>query len=370
MRNICIESHVLNHPRRSGVMTYTEGLVNGLRDVDQENSYSLVYYSLWRNSSHMPGPAGRNFSKTVLRMPDRTFYGRQALTDRIALPLFFNAKKINIFHRTCGYTMPFVKNIFGILTVHDLRTLTIGDSFWAQNIEHYRKTINALNACVVVSECTKRDLVEHLKVDEQKMHVVYQAAHERFRPASEEEITHVRKKYNLSDPFFLSLGSVPRKNIDGIIRAFALSKAKTEHLLVLSCNYDVAKYRQLAESLGVANRLRILESLTDEDIVVLYSACQAFVFPSLYEGFGLPIVEAFQCKAPVITSTISSCPEVAGDAAILVDPNQPQAIAEAMDHLWLHPRERQVLIDKGIARGKMFTREQHARDMLGIYGRA
>ena len=128
--------------------------------------------------------------------------------------------------------------------------------------------------------------------------------------------------------------------------------------------------RSCAESLGVKDRIRILDRLNDEDIVSLYSACRAFVFPSLYEGFGLPILEAFQCKAPVITSNVSSCPEVAGDAAILVDPENAGEIASAMDQLCTDEVLRKGLIGKGLRRAGQFGWDQFAREMEKVYALA
>ena len=365
--NICIESSVLNHNRRSGLMTYTEGLVYSLFENDRLNEYFLAYYSLSRKAGDMPGPAGNNFCKEVLKVPDREFWKRQFLIDHVILPDFFRSKKIRIFHRPSGYTMPSLKNIFKVLTIHDLRTLTIGDNVWAQNIADYQKTVNSLDACVVVSECTKQDLLKHFAMDEKKIKVIYLGADKRFQPSNKEDIKKTLNKYGLNEPFLLSLGSVPRKNIDGIIRGFAAARSKKDHILVLSCNFDIEKYAQLAQSLGVADRVRILDRLTDDEIVTLYSSCRSFVFPSLYEGFGLPILEAFQCKAPVITSNISSCPEVAGDAAILVDPNKPQEIAEAIDEMCQNTALRESLVQKGLERSKLFNWDKYAQEIQKVY---
>jgi len=369
--NICIESQLLNHPRRSGLMTYTEGLVNGLYQNDHENDYKLIYYSLKRSADMMPGPGNGRFSKIVLRVPDQEFFGREFWVDSVALPHFFSQNKIRIFHRVAGYTMPATRNIFKILTIHDLRTLTIGDRVWKQNTEHYRRTIMGLDACVVVSECTRRDLVEHFKVDEQKIKVVYLGADERFKPAAPEAVDKTLRKYHLNhQPFLLSIGSVPRKNIEGIIQGFNGSIFKSKFLLVLSCNINVEKHRQLIDELGLGQRIFILDKLSDEEVVALYTACHCFVFPSLYEGFGLPIIEAMQCGAPVITSNISSCPEVAGDAAILVNPNNIYEISEAINQVCRHDALRKSLIAKGYERAKKFSWENFAEGMKKIYAMA
>jgi len=136
---ICLESQLLNHHKRSGVLTYTEGLINGLKQNDQENEYELAFYSLTRQPKEMPGPGDQNFHKSVLRVPDQPFIGRQFFIDQFFLPSFLKSQKIDVFHRPSGYTMPTVKGVFKILTIHDLRTLTIGDNVWKQNIADYQK---------------------------------------------------------------------------------------------------------------------------------------------------------------------------------------------------------------------------------------
>ena len=364
---ICIEAQPLNHHRRSGLMTYTEGLVNSVYQQNSTDDYTLAYYSMKRNASDMPGPAGNGFHKTVLRVPDEEFPLRTKFLNQIVLPNFFKKNKIDIFHRPNGYNMPESRKVFKVLTVHDLRTLTIGDKKWSQKIEHYHETLSKLDVCVVVSECTKRDMLEHFQIDEKKIKIVYLAADERFKPASEEKISELRNKYNLKERFLLSVGSVPRKNIDGIIKGFAGSSAKKDFILVLGCNQDIETYTQLAKSLNVFEKIRILPTLTDDDMISMYSACHCFVFPSLYEGFGLPILEAMQCEAPVITANMSSCPEVAADAALLIDPRNPQEISYAIDQICGNEPLRQELIRKGSIRCKEFSWKKYGVEIKKIY---
>lgn len=367
---ICIESQPLNHNRRSGLMTYTEGLINSVYQQNTSDEYQLAYYSLKRKADSMPGPSGNGFTKVMLRVPDWDFPLRNEFLNSFALPEYFKKNKIDVFHRPNGYNMPSSRKVFKVLTVHDLRTLTIGDTKWSQNIDHYHETLNRLDVCVVVSECTKRDMIEHFHLDERKIKVVYLAADERFRPLDKPYLDEVRKKYNLNEKFLLSIGSVPRKNIDGIIRAFAGCRSKKDYILVLGCNQDLDKYTELAKTLNILERIRFLTDLTDGDIVAMYNACHCFVFPSLYEGFGLPIVEAMQCGAPVITSNVSACPEVAGDAAVFVDPNDVQEIGDAIDQICKNEHLRTDFIRKGFERSKLFNWDQYAVNIRKIYATA
>ena len=365
--NICIEAQLLNYRRRSGLMTYTEGLINSLYRANLADNYTLGYYSLTRQAHNMPGPSGEHFRKVVLRVPAGEFRFRGRLIDDIVLPYFLKKNNIRVFHRPNGYTIPSIKSVFKILTVHDLRTLTIGDTLWAQNVEHYHQSLKKVDVCAVVSECTKQDLIRHFKLREDKIKVVHLAADERFRPIAQERIDAVKTKYNIRERFFLSIGSVPRKNIDGIIRGFAQSRHHKDYLLVLSCNMDIQKYQALVATLGVHNRVIILDQLTDDEVVALYNGCHCFVFPSLYEGFGLPILEAMQCGAPVITSDMSSCCEVAGDAALLVNPKNIQEIADAIDEICNNESRRQQLITKGFEQSGRFSWKRFALEMMKIY---
>ena len=365
--NISIEAQVLNHPRRSGLMTYTEGLVNGLRRHDSENDYSLLYYSLRRSPDLMPGPDGDNFRKVVLKVPDREFFARQTFIDRVALPNYFRDNKVEIFHRVNGYTMPAVRDIFKILTVHDLRTLTIGDSQWAQNIDHYMKALRLADICVVVSQCTKKDLIQHFNLDEKKIKVVYLGADERYKPALKEQVNEIRSRFQIHLPYFLSVGSVPRKNIEGVIRGFAGFRYRSDYQLVLNCKNDIEKYTRLGEELHIKDQIVFVNNVSDDDLIALYSGCHCFVFPSLYEGFGLPILEAMNCGAPVITSNTSACPEVAGDAAILVDPRNIEEISDAMDQVCQNAHLRQSLVNKGFERARLFSWDKFAMRMKEVY---
>jgi len=368
---ICIESYLLNHSRRGGVMTYAEGLVNGTNVNDKENDYTLLYYSLRRQAFDMPGPDGGKFTKAVLKVPDMMFWGRKFIVDDIVLPAYLKKHKIDVFHRLIGYTMPKNKNIFNILTVHDLRTLTIDDKYLPQNVDQYKKTLSEVDLCVTVSECTKRDLIEYFGMDGKKIKVVHLGVDGRYRVLERDKVDRVKSKFNITQPYLLSIGTVPRKNIEGIIRGFAGCDHKNDYQLVLTCYLDVEKYKRLSHELGVGNRVVILNNVvSDEDIVALFNGCFCFLFPSLYEGFGLPILEAMNCGAPVITSNLSACPEVAGDAAILVDPKNSGEISDALNQMHDNERLRKSLIEKGFDRVKQFSWDKFAKEMKDIYSKA
>jgi len=364
---ICIETQTLNHHQRSGLLTYTEGLVNSLSRVDQDNDYFLVYYSLRRAPAEMPGPDKANFQKHVLRLPDQEFFSDQILKDRVALPYFLKKHRMDVFHRPAGYTLPKINGILKVLTVHDLRTLTMQDDVWAQDIGQYRRSLSEADVCVTVSECTKRDLIEHFQLDENKIRVVPLAADERFFPQAADKVSALKQKIGIQGPYFLSVGSVPRKNLEGIIRGFARADIPDDFSLVMTCRMDLEKYRLLVRELGIEKRVVFLSDLRDDELTALYSGAYCFLFPSLYEGFGLPILEAMQCGVPVITSNISSCPEVAGDAALQVNPRDIDHIALKIKDIARDRQLRAFFIRKGFERAKLFSWDRFAEKMRGIY---
>jgi len=329
--------------------------------------YYLTYYSLRRKANLMPGPEAPNFSKVVLRVPDWRVWFQRFWRDYLVLPNFFKMNKIDIFHRLSGYNLPPFKEVFKIITVHDLRTLTINDTHLPQNINQYKKALKQADLCAAVSECTKRDLISHFEIDERKIRVVHLAASDEYQPSSLDWVEAVQKKFYISRPYFLSVGSAPRKNIERIIRAFAESEKALDFILVLVCHLDIPKYKELCLSLGVQDRVIFVNSASQAELIALYSGCYCFLFPSLYEGFGLPILEAMQCGAPVITSNTSACPEVATGAALLVNPVKISEISEAINQLCSNSDLRGSLIQKGFKHAKNFSWKRFGEQMLSIY---
>ena len=141
-------------------------------------------------------------------------------------------------------------------------------------------------------------------------------------------------------------------------------------MLVLCCKLNMEHYKALADELGILERIVFLEDVSDDDLISLYSGCHCLVFPSLYEGFGLPILEAMRCGAPVITSNVSSCPEVAGDAAILVNPYNINEITEALNQIGKDQMLRKNLMEKGFKRASLFSWDKMANEMKQIYSLA
>ena len=206
------------------------------------------------------------------------------------------------------------------------------------------------------------------------MSVIPNAIDERFRvPPPDEEARRIRERFQLHEPFVLYAGNVkPHKNVERLIEAFYQLHANGfDHLKLLIIGNDISKYATLRRAIHAHNLhkyVRFLGFVPDQTLAILYRLASVFVFPSLYEGFGLPPLEAMASGTPVVTSNVSSLPEVVGTAAVLVDPHDAHAIAEGIAHVLYDPRLREDLRRRGLARAATFSWETAAREVRAIYG--
>lgn len=238
----------------------------------------------------------------------------------------------------------------------------------------HRLAITASDAIITISTSAANDLKRIFPAIKHRTFVTPLAADATMRPQPDAEIDRVRAKFNLPNTFALYLASnKPHKNLEHLVEAWHLlntqhSTLSTQHL-VIAGHQDprFPQAQQLAEKLGIAQYVKFIGEVPSDDMATLYTACTLFVFPSLYEGFGLTPLEAMACGAAVACSNASSLPEVMGDAAILFDPNDPQAIANACRRVLADETLRQTLKSAGLARAKQFTWQNTASETLKVY---
>ena len=259
-----------------------------------------------------------------------------------------------------------------MVTVHDLGYRYFPRAHpWHQRLHldlSTRWNTRAATHLLADSEATKVDLVTHYGTPEEKITVAYPGYDKTLTPVRDPALIKAAKaRYSISGDYFLYVGTLqPRKNLTRLIEAFASSRS--DGILVLAGKrgwlYDDL-FTQARRS-GLEGRVHFPGYLPEEDKAALMSGAAAFVFPSLYEGFGLPVLEAQACGCPVITSTTSSLPEVAGDAALLVEPEDTDAITAAMDRVIENTDLRDLLIERGFANLRRFSWTSCARSVLGI----
>lgn len=230
---------------------------------------------------------------------------------------------------------------------------------------------NKIDFMITVSNSEKQNIVEKLKISDEKIEVIYHGIdHENFKPMNNIEICEeLRRKYGINFDFILHVSSYqPKKNVEGIIEAFAFLKKNTrikEKLVIVGRQPESVK--MLARRLGLVKDVVFLGHVPYEDLPKIYNLAKVFVFPSFHESFGMPILEAMACGCPVITSNVFSMPEIAGDAAILVNPYKIEEIAEAIYKVLSDENLRRKLKRNGLKRAKRFTWEKSARAHLKVY---
>ena len=268
-----------------------------------------------------------------------------------------------------SHVIPLLHPRASVVTVHDL-------GYLRERAAHSRSTRamldlttrwNALAAAhiIAVSGATADDLVSHYRVNRAKIRVVHSGVRlDRFQPV---DSTDVLERLGISRPYLLFVGTVqPRKNIVRLVEAFETLPGSDVQLVIAGKTGWLAEpIEQRIRSSPAARRIVRLGYVESADLPALYSGAAAFVLPSLYEGFGMPVLEAMACGTPVITSDVSSLPEIAGDAAVLVDPHDPAAIARAMQRV-LAPDERERLREAGLCRAATFTWDRTARETLAV----
>jgi glycosyltransferase involved in cell wall biosynthesis len=229
---------------------------------------------------------------------------------------------------------------------------------------------------LTVSESSKRDILRFVDVPAEKIDVIYNAYDERFGiEPREEDVIRVRERYQLHDEFVLYAGNVkPHKNLERLIEAFNIVRRRgLDHLKLVLIGDEISKYAALRRAVHkhqLHKYVRFLGYLPEETLAVMYRLAGVFVFPSLYEGFGLPPLEAMASGTPVVTSNVSSLPEVAGNAAVLVDPYDPDAIADGIAQVLCDETLRHDLRAKGLARARQFSWEASVMRVREIYGEA
>lgn len=262
-----------------------------------------------------------------------------------------------------------------VVSIHDAIAFRYPEGYpRLNNLLHRRYvpyTLRNVDAVVTVSQHARADLTRFLGIPPPPVHVTPLGVSEIFRPAEDEEAAMVVRRFGLDRPFILSVGvKEARKNLVRLIQAFEELHRDLPDFDLALVGPTLWRHQILAEAIkasGLRDRVRLIEYVSDEELRSLYSRARLFVHPSLYEGFGLPVLEAMACGAPVVASNSTSIPEVAGDAAVLVDPTNVHAIAEAM---------RQVLTDgdllaslrvKGFERARQFTWQRAAETTASVY---
>ncbi|AEK19266.1 glycosyl transferase group 1 [Methanococcus maripaludis X1] len=233
------------------------------------------------------------------------------------------------------------------------------------------KTLKSSDKIITISNHTKLDLMNYFKIPEDKIKVIYLAANQTYKKLGKNEINEILKKYDLNNPFILYVGGLaPNKNIERLLESYNIIKNKeiSQKLILTGVKrHNSTSALKTIKKLNLQNDVIFTGYVPDEDLPGLYNAADLFVYPSLYEGFGLPPLEAMQCGTPVITSNTSSLPEVVGDAGIMINPYDVDELANKMYEVLTNEKLRKEMSKKGLERAKLFSWKKCAEEHLKVY---
>jgi len=357
--------------RDYGIGTYVRNLLQHLSRLDRTTEYVVLCRG---GDCELVGELGQNFRAVPESSPG------YSVREQITVPRDLRREGADLFHAP-HYVLPPLIPCKSVVTIHDCIHLRFPQYLPNRFVYAYARgslwmATHRSNRIVTVSEASKRDILEYFTVPSEKIDVIYNGIDERFgEPPPEADVGMVRERYQLDDPFVLYAGNIkPHKNLERLIEAFHIlrrSGSEFDQVKLLIIGDEISKYAALRHAVHrhkLHKHVRFFGFVPARTLAILYRLAAVFVFPSLYEGFGLPPLEAMASGTPVITSNVSSLPEVVGDAALLIDPLQPAAIADAMRRVLTDPALRQDLRERGLERARHFSWERSIRRVREIYG--
>ena len=371
---IGLDAIPLTEPR-AGVGHYTFELARALARESPADEFELVY-----PSSYPPVELGAGDRLPPNLREARVRVG--ALGRRwwaAGLPRYAGRRGLRLFHGT-NYDVPLWGGAATVLTVHDLSYLVHPETHERRRVRRARRRLplmaRAADAVVVPTEAVRREVCEHLRVAPEKVFAVHEAARECFRPAGPAEAEGALGRLGVGPEFLLAVGTIePRKNLAALVAAFeevlrARPSSPLRLVIAGGRGWLSGPLFEAVERSPARERVVLAGYVTDEELRALYSSCRAFVYPSFYEGFGLPPLEAMSCGAPVVAGRTPAVAEVTGGAARLFDPRDPHSLALAILGLLDDEPARRALAAAGLARAAHFSWQRTARATLGVYGEA
>lgn len=357
---------------RVGMGVYVRGIVSNLGKIDKENEYFII---LNKGKDDNFVPLQDNFHKIFT---DITYsdYLRRDLWEQVYLPYLLNKNRIDIYHGT-NYSLPLFANVKKVLTIFDM--ISFLSPRWYKPLSRYRvqKLIHlssrTADKIITGSENSKKDIIRILGIPEEKIKVIYIGIEEEYKIINDEsKLNFVKAKYGISKKFILHVGSMnPRKNISRLIEAYSMLPFELldEYQLVLAGGKGWRSYEifDKISKMGLNDQVVVTGFVEDDDLPLLMNAADLLVFPSLYEGFGIPPLEAMACGTPVVASNTSSIPEVVGNAALLFDPYNVEEMSSSIYKVLTDEKLKNDLIQKGLEHVKLFSWDKAVKETLKVY---
>ncbi|MBU3143175.1 glycosyltransferase family 1 protein [Clostridium sp. CF012] len=366
---IGIDARAAKWYRGTGIGTYCYQLIHSLNKIDNYNDYSLFV----PNDCRLAIPFGENFHiKTIKQENQSNFW------NEVNIPNPFIDKSMDIYHvPQNGIGLPENKDCPFVITLHDVIPYkmpeTVGEQYLKIFNEKLPSIVSLCDGIITVSEYSKQDIAEAFNFPREKIYVTYLASEDIYKPYNKTlSKLIIEKNYSISGDYILYIGGFsPRKNIIGLLESFSilLPKLKKDMKLVIAGSkgksYDM--YKKRVQELHIEDKVIFPGFISMDHIPFMYNACELFVYPSFYEGFGLPPIEAMACGVPVIASNVTSIPEILKDSTLLVNPYDTVDLSEKMYNALLDNDLRQSLISKGLKRSSTLTWEHTATETLKAY---
>jgi len=363
-------SYAFINDKMGGVWTYASNLSKKIPEQDRENNYYII--STTRDNTYPEG------FKSHYIYPIKNFRFSNFIWHNFILPRQLKHEFLDLIHFTSPTgSLTKIKDTIYINTIYDLTPILHPETHGKIMILHYKyvlpRILKRSDAIITVSYNTKKDLVKYYNIPEEKIKVIYLGVDDIFKPLNnkEELPIYIKKKFNISSPYLLYVGMIePRKNLVRLIHAFdKLKKEGFPHSLIIvgAIGWKYKEIFQLVDSLDHHRNIIFTGFVELNDLVKLYNCAEIFVYPSLYEGFGLPPLEAMACGTPVVTSNTSSIPEVVGDAALLIDPYNIDSIVQGVKRVLEDENLKNDLKNKGIRRAKEFNWAKTANKTCQTY---
>ena len=367
---IAIDARQLGSKQASGIGVMTEELLKHIVTIDKFNQYTAITSK--DISGLLPDQIDNLFNLAVSFAP-------QSFSEQLLYPLLLIRNKYDLIHYTNFNSPIWFKGVKSVVTVHDLTPWLYPNSprqrnWLYQQIYRYVLKHSCLNAAAIVvpSIGTKEDIIKYLKINPNKIHVVYESVSKRFKDSVEiDNPVKFLSKYNINSSYILYVGQLRQhKNLINLIKAFALfCQDQKGYQLVIAGKRDplALEIETKIKELNLEDKVIITGYIADDEIANLYKLAKAFVFPSLYEGFGIPPLEAMASGIPVLSSNASVMPEILGNAALYFNPKDFQDIANSIGKMISSPELQKSFIDKGFKQVDKYSFYNMAKQILSIY---
>ncbi|MBM3333693.1 glycosyltransferase family 4 protein [Candidatus Sumerlaeota bacterium] len=361
-------------PRRSGIGHYTSQLLRHLAQVDSINQYVVFFNSFRQPMQHEPWMDSANFSVRRRRIPGPALLFAWRWLHWPAVERFVG--NVDMFHSPASYIPPQRRGA-RVTTIHDLYFMRdpeacemLGGRYLLATLPRWLREMDRI---IAISQSTRDDLIQIFGLQPERITVTYLGVEPSFGRVEDPQLcADVRARHHLPDRYILFVGTIePRKNVERLIEAYATVRRERPDapplVIVGGRGKGADRVERAVASLGLSQCVIFAGYVERDDLPAIYSAAQLFVLPSLYEGFGLPVLEAMACQVPVVAGDTSSLREIVADRGVLVDPMRPSKIAEGIVHVLTDEGLRAHCVERGLEFARQMTWERCARQTLAVY---